>query len=328
MTRFIVTGGSGFVGNYLIQTLNSLFPECEIHNLDLKPSKLSLTNLVNHEIDLTEISSISSFNFLKEDYIFHLAARIFTENVPRRNLRDYWFESTNVEGTSNLIEIMERDNANQIAFLSTDMVYGFPREIPIKVSHPLVPNGAYGSSKVKAEKLITSFGSKENNRSLVFRPRMIMGPGRMGILNKLFFLISNNLPVPMIGNGNNRYQFISVYDCVEALIKLIEIKESNGIFNLGSENPPRVRDLLKSLIKEVNSNSILFPTWGAPVKKTLEIMDKLNLTLIYPEQFLIADQEYVLDTVSLRENLNFRPKYKDEDMILEAYKNYLKIMNN
>ena len=67
---------------------------------------------------------------------------------------------------------------------------------------------------------------------------------------------------------------------------------------------------------------------GAPVKKILEIMDKLNLTLIYPEQFLIADQEYVLDTVSLRENLNFRPKYKDEDMILEAYKNYLKIMNN
>lgn len=327
MTRFIVTGGSGFVGNYLIKRLNSISPSCEIHNIDIKPSDLSLTNLFDHKIDLTKISSISKFKFLKEDYIFHLAARIFTEDVPRRNLRGNWFESINVEGTSNLIEIMERDNTNQIAFLSTDMVYGFPKEIPIKVSHPLKPNGAYGKSKTKAEKLITNFGSKANNRSLIFRPRMIMGPGRMGILNKLFFLIKNNLPVPMIGNGNNRYQFISVYDCVEALIKFIEIKESRGIFNLGSDNPPTVRDLLKFLIKEVNSSSMLFPTWGTPVKKTLELMDRLNLTLIYPEQFLIADREYVLDTVSLGKDLSFKPKYKDKDMILEAYKDYLKASN-
>ena len=327
MTRFIVTGGSGFVGNYLIKRLNSISPNCEIHNLDLKPSDLSLTNLINHEVDLTKLASISKFKFIKEDYIFHLAARIFTEDVPKRSLRSNWFESINVKGTSNLIEMMERDNASQIAFLSTDMVYGFPKETPIKVNHPLKPNGAYGLSKVKAEKLITSFGSKASNRSLIFRPRMIMGPGRMGILNKLFFLIKNNFPVPMIGTGKNRYQFISVYDCVEALIKFIEIKESHGIYNLGSENPPSVRNLLKFLIKEVNSSSLLFPTWGAPVKKILELMDVLNLTLIYPEQFLIADREYVLDTDFLNSDLNFSPKYKDEDMILEAYKNFLRVKN-
>ena len=72
---------------------------------------------------------------------------------------------------------------------------------------------------------------------------------------------------------------------------------------------------------------MLFPTWGTPVKKTLELMDRLNLTLIYPEQFLIADREYVLDTVSLGKDLSFKPKYKDKDMILEAYKDYLKASN-
>ena len=50
----------------------------------------------------------------------------------------------------------------------------------------------------------------------LFRPRLIIGPGRLGILEKLFKLIDWNLPVPMIGSGRNPYQFISVFDCAEA----------------------------------------------------------------------------------------------------------------
>jgi dTDP-glucose 4,6-dehydratase len=50
----------------------------------------------------------------------------------------------------------------------------------------------------------------------MFRPRLIIGPGRLGILEKLFKLIDMNLPVPMIGSGKNPYQFISVFDCAEA----------------------------------------------------------------------------------------------------------------
>ena len=42
-------GGSGFVGNYLIKRLNSISPSCEIHNIDIKPSDLSLTNLFDHK---------------------------------------------------------------------------------------------------------------------------------------------------------------------------------------------------------------------------------------------------------------------------------------
>ena len=51
---------------------------------------------------------------------------------------------------------------------------------------------------------------------------MIIGPGRLGLLKKLFFLIKNNLPVPMIGSGKNRYQFISVFDCADAFEGILD----------------------------------------------------------------------------------------------------------
>ena len=127
----------------------------------------------------------------------------------------------------------------------------------------------------------------------------------------------------MIGSGLNRYQFISIYDCVEALIQFINLDFPNGTFNLGSKNPPIVKDLLSSLIKFAGSRSLLIKTWGYGVKKALNILDMMNLTLMYPEQFLLADSEFVLDISGLEEQLDFIPKHNDKEMLIEAYKAYL-----
>jgi dTDP-glucose 4,6-dehydratase len=77
----------------------------------------------------------------------------------------------------------------------------------------------------------------------IFRPRLIAGAGRLGILVKLFELIRRGLPVPMIGNGTNRYQMVAVEDCVSAALLAVEGCPT-GPFNLGSDAPPMVRDLL------------------------------------------------------------------------------------
>ena len=84
---------------------------------------------------------------------------------------------------------METNGVKEMAFISSDMVYGSPRQIPIKVDHPLEPNGPYGQSKKEAENLVTDFGANEEHRTIIFRPRMIVGPGRWGVIKKLFFFI-------------------------------------------------------------------------------------------------------------------------------------------
>ena len=157
---------------------------------------------------------------------------------------------------------------------------------------------------------------------------MIVGPGRLGILSKLFFLVRNNLPVPLIGSGKNVYQFISIHDCVDALIEFHKQNHSFGVYNLGSINPPKVIDLIKFLIKEANSSSFVIPTWGKGSKAILSFLDTVNLTLLYPEQFMIADQNYVLDIEELTEDLNIQPKFNDKDMLLEAYRTYCHFINS
>ena len=170
--------------------------------------------------------------------------------------------------------------------------------------------------------LINDFGERSDCRSIIFRPRVIVGPGRLGILSKLFFLVRNNLPVPLIGAGKNYYQFISVHDCVDALIAFHKQNHSCGVYNLGSINPPKVNDLIKFLIKEANSGSFIIPTWGKGLKVILNFLDTVNLTLIYPEQFMLADQNYILDIEELKLDLNIHPKFNDQDMLLEAYWSY------
>lgn len=324
--RFIVTGGSGFVGTNLIKKLAELYPEIKIYNLDIRfENNYVSKNIVNYKCDITKETELQNFNFLNDDIIFHLAANIFNEETPYISKRKEFFEKLNVHGTENLLNVLKRDNVKKIVFLSTCMVYGTPKKKLIKTDHQLKPNGPYGSSKLKAENLILKFGEENDSKCLIYRASIIAGPGRMGLLKKLSFLIKNNLPVPMIGTGKNRYQMISVHDCVEALINFIKLGYPTGIYNLGSKNPPTVRVLLKSLIKSSGSKSVLIPTWPYGIKKILYLLDLLNMTLLYPEQYLLAQHEFVLDIEDLENELDFKPVYQDEDLLLESY---LSILNN
>lgn len=151
---------------------------------------------------------------------------------------------------------------------------------------------------------------------------MISGPGRLGILVKLFKLIDMNLPVPTIGNGRNHYQMISVFDCVSAILAAIEKGVPNKEYNLGSAESPDITTLLRGVIKTAGSRSFVIHTPGKLVKFVLKILDNIGLTVMYPEQFMIADEEYILDISETEKDLGWKPKYNDEDMLVQAYKMY------
>ncbi len=176
-------------------------------------------------------------------------------------------------------------------------------------------------SKWETEQLAWTWREKGMNISL-FRPRLIIGPGRLGILEKLFKLIDWNLPVPMIGSGRNPYQFISVFDCAEAARLAWKAGVPNEAFNLGSLNPPPVRKLLGDLIRHAGSKSLLIPTPGWAVKRTLDFLDLLNMPIMDPEQYLIADEDCLLDVSKAKRDLGWAPQYRDEDMLIAAYNEY------
>ena len=126
----------------------------------------------------------------------------------------------------------------------------------------------------------------------------------------------------MNGSGRNPYQFISVFDCAEAARLAWKAGVPNEAYNLGSLKPPPVRKLLGDLIRHAGSKSILLPTPGWAVKRTLDLLDRLNMPIMDPEQYLIADEDCVLDVSKGERQLGWVPQYRDEDMLIAAYREY------
>ena len=309
--KYWIFGGCGFVGRYLAQALRDKKEEVAICDI--------VASEPDYNIDIRDTEALANLPIAIDDIVINMAANQYHTKVPKN--REEYFRSVNTEGTRNLLAMLEQKGCTRYIMFSTDMTYGKPQYLPVDTKHPQNPFGPYGQSKLLSEQLCREYRAKGLNIT-IFRPRMIMGPGRAGILLKLFKLIDLNLPVPTVGNGHNHYQMISVFDCVSAVLCAIDKGIPNKEYNLGSENAPDVRALLQNTIQQAHKHSCVIPTPGKLVKATLRFLDNIGLTLMYPEQFMIADEEYILDISETKKDLDWQPQYNDADMLAEAYKMY------
>lgn len=315
--KIIVFGGNGFVGQWLLKALIEV--QTEVLSCDLGETGLQ-KDIPYMQADIRNKASLGKIPFDSDDIVINLAANQYHNKVPRKNRKAFFFD-TNTTGAENIMEAAYKAGCRKLIQFTTDMTYGKPQYLPVDTVHPQNPFGPYGQSKAETEKLCKYYRTLGMDIT-VFRPRMIIGPGRLGILKKLFWLIDRSLPVPTIGNGKNCYQMISVFDCVSAIQCAIRCGIPNEEYNLGSENPPSVHELLTGLIQDVGSHSIVVPTPGRLVKATLSLMGTMGLEIMYKEQYMIADENYILDIAKTARQLDWRPRYKDSDMIVQAYQEF------
>lgn len=317
--RHIIFGGDGFVGRHLAPKL--VADGHEVVVADVVRSDLPHYRSARFvRCDITDPQAVAAVGIGPDDMVYNVAAKMLSPIQVRAKRHDF-FWPVNVHGTENIIAAMDRAGAARLVHFTTDMIYGHTLTNPMTEDHPVAPLGEYGWSKQKTEEIAGEW-RKRGMRISLFRPRLIIGPGRLGILEKLFKLIDWNLPVPMIGSGRNPYQFISVFDCAEAARLAFKAGVPNEAYNLGSLNPPPVRKLLGDLVRHAGSKSILVPTPGWAVKRTLDLLDLMNMPIMDPEQYLIADEECVLDVSKGERELGWVPQYRDEDMLIAAYTEY------
>ena len=317
--KHVIFGGDGFVGRHLAARLvkdGETVVVCDIVKSDLPHyAQCSFVPL-----DVTDRCDFDKVTIQPEDMVYNLSAKMLSPIQVRAKRHDF-FWPVNYHGTENIIQKMDASGATRLVHYTTDMIYGHTYTYPQTEEHPANPLGEYGLSKWKTEELADTWRAR-GMRISIFRPRLIIGPGRLGILSKLFTLIDANLPVPMIGSGRNPYQFISVFDCAEAARLAWRAGVPNEAYNLGSDNPPPVRKLLGDLIKHAGSKSILIPTPGWAVKRTLDLFDLINLPIMDPEQYLIADEMCILDCTKAKQQLGWSADHRDEDMLIAAYSEY------
>jgi dTDP-glucose 4,6-dehydratase len=320
--KHIIFGGNGFVGRYTVRDLLAAGERVLVCDIAQDKSLPIYEKAQFLNVDITKPDQVAKVPIEADDIVHNLAARMLHPIIKRRDRYEYFY-SVDYHGAVHIIDAMERAGCNRLVQFSTDMVYGPLQTLPpVKVDHPRVPIGEYSASKMALEDYCISKRA-QGLRVSIFRPRLIIGPGRVGILGKLFHLIRLNLPVPMVGNGKNRYQMVSVYDCASAGVCSAGKGVVNGEFNLGSANPPTVHTLLSELIRHAGSKSFLIPTIAAPAKVLLRLLDRIDLPVLVPEQFEIADHDYVVDIELNRTMLDWVPKFGDQQMMNEAYDQFL-----
>ena len=317
--KHVIIGGDGFVGRHLARLLIERGEEVVIGGLS--KSDLDIYRSADFvRVDVRSPAKVATLPIAPDDVVYHLAARMLVPIKPRAE-RHFYFHSVNHLGTENVLRIVHERGCSKVVYFTTDMVYGRTRAMPKTEDHPREPLGPYGGSKLASEKLCEDYRAKGMNVA-IFRPRLIIGPGRHGILARLFRLIESNLPVPVIGNGKNHYQFISVFDCASAALAAADRGVPNGAYNLGSLNPPTVDDLLTRLIAAAGSRSMLLHAPALLVKPALAALDMIGWPLMDPEQYLIADEDCIVDVSKAEKELGWRPRFADDDMLLAAYAEY------
>jgi len=318
--KHIIFGGDGFVGRYIARDLLARGEEVLI--CDRLRSDLPVYRFASfQQTDVRDPVAVARVPIAADDVVYNMAARLLMPPVKKSERYDAFFP-VHVDGTRHILAHMHATGASHLVQFSTDMVYGpSTTPPPIRTNHPRNPIDAYGKSKKACEDLCRSWRARGMHISL-FRPRMVMGPGRLGLLRNLFRLIENNLPVPTIGSGSNRYQFVSVFDCASFAVQAAELGCPDGEWNLGSVGAPSVRELLRGLIRHAGSRSIVIPTPAFAVKAALAALDAAGLTLMTREQYAIADEDYVVDVEDLRTAFGRVPEGTDEQMLTAAFYEY------
>lgn len=309
MKRVLVVGGAGFVG----RNINLATEAYEVYCLDILPLPQGVSRYkAAYQANLLDADSSELISKINPEVLVVLAGVQFQSPIQKTYQREKSF-SMNID-IANQIKLISGQNANikHVVYVSTDMVYGRQNLEILKEEVVPKPIGEYGASKLQAEKILNQISTTLT----VIRPRLIVGPGREGTLALLAKFIKLGLPVPLIGNGTNRYQMISVFDLWNAIELVLDLGKA-GTFNIGSDNPPTLNELIPDVIKALGRRNRIVKLPKKISEQCLLFLDRLNLSPLAPEQFLIAGQNCVLDTSRIK-SLGWTPHDSDFKILSQA----------
>jgi dTDP-glucose 4,6-dehydratase len=314
----VVTGGGGLLGREVVPRL--LAGGCrDIRVIDRRPGVgLGAPGVRHHVMDIRSDDLASAFAGART--LLHLAACQYHSPLARTTY-GLPFAEINVNGTRRTLEAARRAGVATIVLVSTSMVYGLPRQVPVREDHPCRPLGPYGRSKLEAERLVESH-HVEGTRTAIVRPPPLYGPGRTGVVSRLLDRILDGRPVLMVGDGRNRQELVAPADCARLVLLAGQGEPGFAIYNCGAASVPTMREWLTALIAEARSPSALVSLPGVLAKPGLALLEFARLSPLRREQYAIMDRDYVLDATAARGRLGWVPRHGGVEAALAMFRWY------
>jgi nucleoside-diphosphate-sugar epimerase len=231
------------------------------------------------------------------------------------------FWSVNRDGTRNVLEAARTAGAGKVVYVSSSAVFGAPRRNPVDESTPPEPGEEYGRAKLAGEALCQEYAARGLPVAII-RPRTIMGHGRLGIMQILFEWVRQGRNVPVLGRGDNLYQFVHADDLADACISAGALPGSD-VFNIGAARFGTMRETLEALIRHAGATSRVVSVPARPAELLMSATSKLGLSPLGPYHALMYGKSMYFDIDKARRLLGFAPRFSNEDMFRQSYDWYL-----
>jgi nucleoside-diphosphate-sugar epimerase len=227
---------------------------------------------------------------------------------------------SNVKGTQNLIDVCIKNNSSKIIFTSSNCIFAKPTTKPLPEDAKPAPIEIYGKSKLVGEKILLK--NKHKIDSTIIRCPTIISYGRLGLLAILFEFIKDNKKIPVIGKGDNRYQFIYALDLACACLKSSKISGTQ-VYNIGSDDVKSLKAVYQDVIKFANSKSKVYSLPKGPTIFAMKVGHILHISPLGPYHYRMIAESFIFDTTKIKRELNWQPTKTNSEILSFAYKYYL-----
>lgn len=263
----IVTGGAGFIGSHLVDTLVARNSRVTVIDSLAAGSKKNLArHLGEGKVTLLVADLLDDGwqdTFEGADRVWHLAA---DPDVRQSALAPESPVRNNITATFRVLEAMRRSHVPEIAFTSTSTVYGEAGVLPTpEVYTPLEPISIYGASKLACEALISAYCHSFSMRSWIFRFANIIGArsGHGVIPDFIKKLADNPREMEILGDGNQKKSYLEVQECVDAMLFATgHAGATVNTFNIGSEDWIDVKEIAGIVAKEMGLSGVRYRFTG------------------------------------------------------------------
>jgi UDP-glucose 4-epimerase len=255
MAKYLVTGGCGFIGSHLVESLLNQGQEVIVLDNLSTGRRVNLAHIINNEkLEIVE-GDLQDKDLVKKtikdcNYVFHLAA--LADIVPSIvNPLSYF--SSNVLGTVTLMEAARDAGIKKFVYSASSSCYGIPETYPTSENSKIDPQYPYAFTKWAGEQAALHWGQVYKIPVLSLRLFNVYGPrsrtsGTYGAVFGVFLAQKiNGVPLTIVGDGSQKRDFTFVTDVAEAFIAASKSEYQNTVFNVGSGNTYSVNYLAQLL---------------------------------------------------------------------------------
>lgn len=320
MSKYLITGGAGFLGINLVRYL--LDRGHQVVSLDIAdfdyPEKDRVTVIKGDIRNKADVARATD----GVDIVVHTAAAL-----PLYKKEEIF--AIDIDGTRNVIDEACRRNVQRCIHISSTAVYGIPDHHPLLETDKLDGVGPYGIAKIEAEKICLEYRAKGMCVPII-RPKSFVGPERLGVFAMLYDWAKDGHNFPMIGFGHNRYQLLDVEDLCAAIYLCATLDKAvvNDTFNIGAKVFTTMREDFQAVLDRAGFGKRIvgFPAW--PMIWTLRLLEVLHLSPLYKWVYETACEDSFVSIEKAERVLGFSPKYSNKDALVRNFDWYMKNLDS